>query len=148
MKLFDLRTCTCRVVFAMIHLLPIRCTRRSGQVRNIGSTRCGLKGEESGMVDAWMTHAFTDAVFCRSTSGDADVCDARCGRGSLGYRHANFTAKAGMLSTTWACIAVQTFSVFTNSAHLGCVGFVRVSAQAWTPGLALWAFRGSHHERP
>jgi hypothetical protein len=83
----------------------------------------GLKGEESGMVDAWMTHAFTDAVFCRlylratPTFATPVVEEA-----SLGYRHANFTAKAGMLSThVGRALLYKPFSVFNQFTRTSVV---------------------------
>jgi hypothetical protein len=76
----------------------------------------GLKGNESGIIDAWMTHHFTDAVFCTVyLKGTRDFPTPFIEEASLGYRRNSFVARAGMLSTHVGRASLyKPFSVFNQ----------------------------------
>jgi hypothetical protein len=76
----------------------------------------GVKGTESGMLDASMAHWFSDAVFCRLyVRGTPSFQTPFVEEASLGYRHADFLAKAGMLSThVGRAMLYKPFSVFNQ----------------------------------
>jgi hypothetical protein len=76
----------------------------------------GLKGNESGIIDAWITHHFTDAVFCTAyLKGTRDFPTPFIEEASLDYRRNDFTARAGMLSTHIGRASLyKPFSVFNQ----------------------------------
>ena len=76
----------------------------------------GVKGNESGIIDAWMTHYFADAVFCTVyLRGTRDPSAPFIEEASLGYRHNSFIARAGMLSTHVGRASLyKPFSVFNQ----------------------------------
>jgi hypothetical protein len=77
----------------------------------------GLKGNESGIIDAWITHFLAaDAVFCTVyLKGTRDFPTPFIEEASLGYRRNDFTARAGMLSTHIGRASLyKPFSVFNQ----------------------------------
>ncbi len=83
----------------------------------------GLKSDESGMLDAWMTHSFTDAVFCRLyIRGTPSLQTPLIEEASLGYRIGGFSARAGMLSThVGRALLYKPFSVFNQFTRTSVV---------------------------
>ena len=76
----------------------------------------GLKGNESGIIDAWVKHFFTDAIFCTVyLEGTQDYPTPFIEEASLGYRHDDFSARAGMLYTRLGRATLyKPFSVFNQ----------------------------------
>ena len=83
----------------------------------------GIKGLESGMLDAWMAHWFSDAVFCRLyVRGTPSFQTPFIEEASIDYRHADFLAKAGMLSTHMGrAMLYKPFSVFNQFTRTSVV---------------------------
>lgn len=83
----------------------------------------GLKSSESGIIDTWVTHSFTDDVFSRlylrfTPSLSTPVVE----EASLGYNPANLTAKAGFLSTHIGRAELyKPFSVFNQFTRTSAV---------------------------
>jgi len=76
----------------------------------------GLKANESGIIDTWLSHYFTDAVFCTVyLKGTQDFSTPFIEEASLGYRHNQFVARTGMLSTHVGRASLyKPFSVFNE----------------------------------
>jgi hypothetical protein len=76
----------------------------------------GLKGNESGIIDAWVKHSFTDAIFCTVyLEGAQDFPTPFIEEASLGYKHNDFSARAGMLFTRIGRASLyKPFSVFNQ----------------------------------
>jgi hypothetical protein len=85
-----------------------------GQI--IDQQPAGLKGSESGIIDAWAAHYFTNALFCTVyLEGAQDFPTPFIEEASLGYRHNGFDARAGMLFThVGRAILYKPFSVFNR----------------------------------
>lgn len=83
----------------------------------------GLRSSESGIIDAWATHSFTDAVFCRLyLRGTPSFSTPFVEEASLGYCAANFTARAGFLSThIGRADLYKPFSVFNQFTRTSAV---------------------------
>jgi hypothetical protein len=83
----------------------------------------GLKGSESGLLDAWASHSFTDAVSCRLyIRGTPSFATPFVEEASLGYRREGFTAKAGFLSTHLGRAELyKPFSVFNRFTRTSAV---------------------------
>jgi hypothetical protein len=76
----------------------------------------GVKGSESGIIDAWMSHFFTNDVFCTVyLKGTQDFSTPFIEEASLGYRHFGFNGRAGMLTTHVGRASLyKPFSVFNR----------------------------------
>lgn len=102
----------------------------------------GIKGNESGIIDAWMTHCFSDAVFCTVyLKGAQDFPTPFIEEASLGYRHNTFSARGGMLSTHIGRASLyKPFSVFNQFTRTSVVwdsyGF-GASLDVWLGGMGL-----------
>jgi hypothetical protein len=85
-----------------------------GQI--IDQQPAGLKGSESGIIDAWTTHYFTNALFCTVyLEGAQDFPTPFIEEASLGYRHNGFDARAGMLFThVGRAMLYKQYSVFNR----------------------------------
>ncbi len=83
----------------------------------------GLKSSESGLIDAWATHSFTDAIFCRLyVRGTPSFSTPFVEEASLGYSVASFAAKAGFLSThIGRADLYKPFSVFNQFTRTSAV---------------------------
>jgi hypothetical protein len=83
----------------------------------------GLKANESGILDAWMTHAFTDAIFCRVyIKGTRSFPTPFIEEASIGYRKNGFIAKGGMLSTHIGRASLyKPFSVFNRFTRISVI---------------------------
>jgi hypothetical protein len=83
----------------------------------------GIKGSESGIIDAWMTHCFSDAVFCTVyLKGAQDFPTPFIEEASLGYRYNTFSARGGMLSTHIGRASLyKPFSVFNRFTRTSVV---------------------------
>jgi hypothetical protein len=83
----------------------------------------GLKASESGIIDAWITHCFTDAVFCTVyLKGAENYPTPFIEEATLGYRHNMFSAQAGMLSTHVGRAALyKPFSVFNHFSRTSVI---------------------------
>ncbi len=76
----------------------------------------GTKGNESGIVDAWLGHAFTDAVFCKVyIKGSPTYTTPFIEEASLNYRQNGFSAGFGMMSThIGRALYYKPFSVYNE----------------------------------
>jgi hypothetical protein len=85
-----------------------------GQITD--QTPAGLKGSESGIIDAWLSHSLTDEVFCTVfLKGTQDFSTPFIEEASLGYRRNGFTGRAGMLTTHVGRASLyKPFSVFNR----------------------------------
>ncbi len=83
----------------------------------------GLKSSVSGVVDAWTSHSFTDAVFCNLyVRGTPSFPTPFVEEAYIGYRTTNFTASAGFLSLHFGRAELyKPFSVFNPFTRTSAV---------------------------
>jgi hypothetical protein len=83
----------------------------------------GLKSSESGIVDAWASHSFTDAIFCQVyLRGTPSFPTPFVEDAFLGYRSKVVSAEAGFLSTHIGRAELyKPFSVFNQFTRTSAV---------------------------
>jgi len=83
----------------------------------------GLKSSESGIIDAWADHSFTDAIFCQMyLRGTPSFPTPFVEDAFLGYRTTGFNAEAGFLSThVGRAELYKPFSVFNQFTRTSAV---------------------------
>jgi len=83
----------------------------------------GIKGNESGILDAWVTHAFTDAVFCKVyIKGSPTYTTPFIEEASLDYMKNGFSAGFGLMSThIGRAMYYKPFSIYNQFTRISVV---------------------------